>query len=178
MVRRCPAGDVLVILGDFNVETSSNRAGHESCLSPHGLGARNNSRQFLLEFAKSWGLWIGGSWFQRSISRRQSWYSKAGRVKKEINHILVSTRWRLMQNCRIYRSAKLFSTNAILVNATLRFRFRCCRGQGRRPHAFELERLQDQAYKSGLTIQIRNRSDSLQSLDLAAEWDTYKGKPK
>ena len=60
VVGRCPAGDVLVVLGDFNAETGSDMAGYELCLGPHGFRARNGNTQFLLEFAKSRGLWIGG----------------------------------------------------------------------------------------------------------------------
>ena len=118
-------GDVLVVLGDFNAETGSDRAGYESCLGPHGFGAQNGNSQLLLEFAKSRGLLIGGSWFRRLISRRPSWYSNTSPVKKEIDHILVRTLWRLMQNCHVYRSADFFSTDHRLVVATLRFRFRC-----------------------------------------------------
>ena len=36
VVGRCPAGDDLVVQGDFNAETGSDRAGYELCLGPHG----------------------------------------------------------------------------------------------------------------------------------------------
>ena len=65
--------------------------GYESCFSPHGFRARNDKSQFLLDYAKSMELRIGGSWFQRLISRRLSWYSNTGQVKEEIDRILVST---------------------------------------------------------------------------------------
>ena len=174
VVGRCPAGDVLVILGDFNAETGSDRAGYESCVGPHGFGTRNENSQFLLDFAKSRGLWIGGSWFQRSISRRLSWYSNTGLVKKEIDHVLVSTRWRLMQNCRVYRSAEFFNTDHRLVIATLRLRFRCRRARGQGPPVLDLERLRNQACKSAFAVEIENRFDALQSLDSATDWDTFK----
>ena len=75
----CSVGDVLVVLGDFNAKSSSDRAGYESCLDIHSFGARNEISQLLLDFEKSWGLWIGCFWFQISISRRLSWYSKHAR---------------------------------------------------------------------------------------------------
>ena len=81
VVGRCPTGDVLVVLGDFNAETGSDRAEYESCLGPHGFGDRKDNSQFLLEFAELIGLWIGGSWFQGSISPRLCWYSITGWVK-------------------------------------------------------------------------------------------------
>ena len=52
MVGSCPVGDVLAVLGDFNVETGSDKAGFESCLGHHGYGAQNENRQFLLDFVK------------------------------------------------------------------------------------------------------------------------------
>ena len=91
VVGRCPAGNVLVTLGDFKVETISDRAEYESCIGPHGLRPRNVKSLLHLDFEKSKGLWNGGSWFQRSFSRRFSRSSKTGRVKNKIDHILVST---------------------------------------------------------------------------------------
>ena len=43
---------------------------------------------------------------------------------KEIDHILVDSRWRLLQNCRVFRSAQFFSTDHRLLVATLRLRLR------------------------------------------------------
>ena len=51
---------------------------------------------------------------------RWTWYSNAGGVAKEIDHILVSTRWRVLQNCRIFRSAEFLATDHRLVVATLK----------------------------------------------------------
>ena len=43
---RCPAGGVLVILGDFNAQTG--RARDDSCLGPEGFGAWNKNKQVSL----------------------------------------------------------------------------------------------------------------------------------
>lgn len=40
-----------------------------------------------------------------------------GAVTKEIDHILVRTRWRIFQNCRVYQSAEFCSTDHGLVVA-------------------------------------------------------------
>ena len=49
-----------------------------------------------------------------------SWYSNAGGVAKEIDHNLVSTRLRILQKCRIFRSAEFFATDHRLFGATLK----------------------------------------------------------
>ena len=96
VVDQCPSRDTLIVLGDFNAVTGTERAGYEICVGPHGSGTRNVNSSLLLNFARSRRLRIGGSWFQRREPRRWTWYSNTGGVAKEIDHILVSTRWRIL----------------------------------------------------------------------------------
>ena len=42
------------------------------------------------------------------------------RCEKEIDHVLVDGRWRIIQNCRVYRSAQFLNTDHRLVVATLK----------------------------------------------------------
>ena len=44
----------------------------------------------------------------------------AGGVAKEIDHVLVDGRWRMIQNCRVNRSAQFLNTDHRLVVATLK----------------------------------------------------------
>ena len=53
-------------------------------------------------------------------THRWTWYSNAGGVAKEIDHVLVGGRWRMIQNCRVYWSALFLNTNHRLVVATLK----------------------------------------------------------
>ncbi len=56
----------------------------------------------------------------RTIRQHWTWYSNTGIVCKDIDHILISTRWRLLQNCREFRSAEFLATDYRLVVATLK----------------------------------------------------------
>ena len=107
--------DTLIVLGDFNAATGTERAGYKLCVGPHVSGTRNTNSSLLLNFAKPRRLRIAGSWYQRSELHRWTWYSNAGGVAKEIDHILVSTCWRILQNCRIFWSAKFLATDHRLV---------------------------------------------------------------
>ncbi|MFV0265489.1 MAG: endonuclease/exonuclease/phosphatase family protein, partial [Kluyvera sp.] len=123
VLDQCPHRDTLIVLGDFNATTGTERAGYELYVGPHGSGTRNTNSS-LLNFARSRRLRIAGSWYQRPELHRWTWYSNAGEVAKEIDHILVSTRWRILQNCRVFRSAEFFATDHRLVVATLKLHVR------------------------------------------------------
>ena len=80
-----------------------------------------NSNKFL-DFARSHGLRVAGSWFQRPQAHRWTWYSNAVSVAKEIDHVLIDGCWRIIQNCRVYQSAQFLNTNHRLVVATLKLK--------------------------------------------------------
>ena len=63
---------------------------------------------------------MAGSWFQHPQAHRWTWDSNAGDVAKEVDHVLVDGRWRMIQNCKVYRSAQFLNTDHRLVVATLK----------------------------------------------------------
>ena len=44
VLDQCPLRDALIVLGDFNAVTGSERAGYEICVGPHGSGTRTLRR--------------------------------------------------------------------------------------------------------------------------------------
>ena len=56
------------------------------------------------------------------------WYSNAGGVAKEIDHVIVDGRWRMIQNCRVYWSAQFLNTDHWLA-ATLKLQLKSRPGQ-------------------------------------------------
>ena len=175
VVDQCPSRDTLVVLGDFNAVTGTERAGYELCVGPHGSGTRNANSSLLLDFAKSRRLRIGGSWYQRREPRRWTWYSNAGGVAKEIDHILVSTRWRILQNCRVYRSAEFFATDHRLVVATLKIHVRSKKIPRCDFPRFHLEKLREPACAQEYAVAVSNRFEVLGTLEDPEElWDTLK----
>ena len=107
-------------MGDFNASTGTDRDGKETCVGPHGSGTVNLNSTRFLDFARSHGLGVAGSWFQFPQAHRWTWYSNAGGVAKEIDHVLVDGRWRMIQKCRVYQSAQFLNTDHHLVVATLK----------------------------------------------------------
>ena len=107
-------------MGDFNASTGTDRDGYETCVCPHGSGTVNQNSTKFLDFARCHGLRVAGSWFQRPQAHRWTWYSNAGGVAKEIDHVLVDGHWRMIQNCRVYRSVQFLNTDHRLVVATVK----------------------------------------------------------
>ena len=69
---------------------------------------------------------IAGSWFKRPDSHRWTWYSNSGGARKETDYVLVGGCWRFVQNCRVSQCAEFAGTDHILLEATLKIRFKSC----------------------------------------------------
>ena len=92
---------------------------YEMCVGHHGSATVNQNSTKFLDFARSHGLRVAGSWFHHPQAYHWTWYSIAGGVEKKIDHVLVDGRWRMIQNCRVYRSAQFLNADHRLVIATL-----------------------------------------------------------
>ena len=90
------------------------------CVGPHGSGTVNQISTKFLDFARSHGLRVAGSWFQCLQARFWTCNSNAGGVAMEIDHVIVDGRWRMIQNYRVYQSAQFLITDHRLVVATLK----------------------------------------------------------
>ena len=76
-------------MGDFSASTGTDRDGYETCVVPHGSVTVNQNSVKFLHFARSHGLSVAGSWFQRPHAHCWNWHSHTGGVAKEIDHVLV-----------------------------------------------------------------------------------------
>ena len=89
VVDSCPKGDTLIVLGDFNATTGTDRDGCQSCVSTHGSASRYKSSSMLPDFAESRRLRTTGFWFQRpDLEHRWTWYFNTSGAREEIDHEL------------------------------------------------------------------------------------------
>ena len=102
-------------MGEFNASTGTDRDGYETCVGPHGSGTMNQNSTEFLDFARSHGLRVAGSWFQHPQAHRWTWYSIAGGGAKEIDHLLVHGHCRMIQNCTVYWRAQCLNIDYRLV---------------------------------------------------------------
>ena len=72
-----------------------------------------------------------------------TWYSNAGNVAKLIDHVLIDGHWRMIQNCRVYRSAQFLNTDHRLVEATLKLKLKSRRMVPSQPR-LDVSKLKDE----------------------------------
>ncbi|XP_069972530.1 craniofacial development protein 2-like [Penaeus vannamei] len=102
--------------------------------------------------------------YQRSDPHRWTWYSDVGNAAKEIDHILVSTRWKILQKCRVYRSGEFCGKDHRLVVAILRVHFRTSQRSSDHPRVFHLDSLREGEYSRGFAEAISGRLTVLDKL--------------
>ena len=120
-MRTIHQSDLIICLGDFNAVTETWRLNLEHVIGPYGSDTQNDNTERLLNFCLGAGLRVGGSWFMRKDIHRYTCFSNDGVTVKEIDHILVNTKWTALRNCRVYRSLK-FDTDHRPVIATMSLR--------------------------------------------------------
>ena len=106
------------------------------CVGPHGSRTVNQKSNKFPDFARSNGLRVAGSWFHCPQAHRWSWYSNAGGVAKEIGHVLIDGRWRIIQNCRVYRGAQFLNIDHRLVVASLKLQLKSRRMVPSKPRLY------------------------------------------
>ena len=100
---------------------------YETCVGPHGSGTENQNSTKFFDFARSHGLRVADSWFQHPQAHHWTWYSNTGGVAKELDYVLIDGRWRMIQNCRVDRSAQFLNTDHGLVVAILKLNLKSWR---------------------------------------------------
>ena len=150
---------------DLNATIGTDRIGNESVLGPHSSGVRNDNGERLLDLCSLHNIKISGSWFRRRNIHRWTWYSNDGRTKKELDYVIVSARWKLVQNRRVSRSADI-GNNADhrLVAVSCNIHFRRATPPQLVSAPVNIEKLHDPASSLQFQIALTNRFGILSNL--------------
>ena len=82
-----------------------------------------------------------------------------------IDHIRVSTRWRMLQNCKVFRSAEIFATDHRLVVASFKLHIKFRKPPRRNQPVFHLEKLKDLTCAQEYAVTVSNRFGVLDTLE-------------
>src|SRR5664279_5156613 len=119
--------DQLIVLGDLNAVTGTERNGFEGVVGPYGSGTPNDNADRFLSYCATFSLSAMGSWFRRKDIHRWTWLSNDGVTKKEIDHMLTRDR-KCFKSYRVHRSAECAAnTDHRLIIATIFIRLTAVR---------------------------------------------------
>ena len=74
-------------------------------------------------------------------------------MAKEIDHVLVDGHWRMIQNCRVYRSAQFLNTDHWLIVATLKLHLKSRRMVPSQPR-LDVGKLKDERVDEEFAIKL------------------------
>ena len=160
----------------MNATVGPTRDGVEHIVGPFtssGNGNDNGAR--MIELCASHNLKVASTWFQHRQIHTLSWYSNTGITSKTIDHILVSGRWRIMSDCRVFRSAELGSTDHRLVAAKLHLHLkRSTTVTERMQHPTDVDKLLIPRFAYQYSVEVSNRFEALNSSeDVEESWQQF-----
>ena len=163
---------LVLCLGDFNAVPGDDRTLAPQLIGPFCYGTPNDNTDRFINFCLSNCLRICGTWFRRPDIHRQSWYSNDGRTAKEIDHILVNTRWNAVQQCRVYRSME-FDTDHLPVVARVVLKLKRVMPRATPHPRYDLRKLEDPAFQQLFAVEVSNRFAALSEED-KSDWQIFK----
>src|SRR5688572_29261171 len=97
--------ECLVVMGDFNGKAGNGR--EENIVGPYGLGTRNENGDRLVNFCRKQNVFVTNTWFQQKRTAQYTWTSPGGRIKNQIDFVLVDIRFRNgVQNSKAMSGAR------------------------------------------------------------------------
>jgi Reverse transcriptase (RNA-dependent DNA polymerase) len=119
-LTKVPNGDVVLIGGDFNA-----KLGAENPAGKHAPGELNENGEMLTEFCMSNDFLAANAMVARHPRRTSTWHSPDGKVKNQIDFILVPKRWfSSLTKCRAFPSANLPNCDHLLVAGNLHLKLK------------------------------------------------------
>ena len=174
-LRRVSPHDIVVILGDMNATVGPSRDGVEHLVGPFTSDSTNDNGDRMIELCATHNLKVASTWFQHRRIHTISWYSNTGITSKTIDHILVSGRWRILSDCRVFRSAELGSTDHRLVAAKLHLHLkRSTTASSHMQQPVDNDKLYTPQYAHQYSIEVSNRFAALDTPEsIEASWQQF-----
>ncbi|XP_076105824.1 uncharacterized protein LOC143074160 [Mytilus galloprovincialis] len=168
-----PKHDVLTIFGDFNAKVGSTNIGSEEVMGKHGLGEINNNGERLVEMCTMNNLVIGGTIFEHKNIHKATWVSPNGKVKNQIDHILINKKWRSsLIDVKVKRGADVYSDHHLVIG---KIRLKLRKNRYKTPSKIiDFGKLKQPEIQQNFNIELKNRFEVLQleenEIDINSKW--------
>ena len=123
-MAEAPRQGVFIVAGDLNAQVGSDNTSSYRAMRTHGCGTMNNNGERLVEFCSMNNLVIGGTLFQHRDIHKLTWSSPNGRVKNQIDHLMIDGKWRrFLLDVKVRKGADVASHHHLMV-AFIRLKLR------------------------------------------------------
>ena len=177
-IRKVPAHDVLLVMGDMNAKVGNDNTNFERCMGKHGCGTMNDNGRRFAEFCLENDCVIGGTAFPHKTIHKITWNSPDGKTSNQIDHIAVNGKWRRsLQDVRAYRGADVNSDHHLLV-ATIKLKLRKERSYKAPRRQLDVSKLKCPKTSRQFTLELRNRfaalADAEEDCNVETKWRDIK----
>ncbi len=145
-------------------------------MGKEGTGTSNENGEHLIEMCQANGLSLGETWFPHKDCQKVTWISPNGLTENQIDHFLVSNRWRSsLQDVRARRSADIGSDHHLVVGVMKLKLARAPRRKSGR-EKFDVKKLQSPEKRLRFQLELKNRFAVLpiEEVSLEQEWERIK----
>ena len=153
VIDSIPNTHAKLLIDDFNAECSTDSSIFPNVMGDFGYGKINDNSLRMLSFASTNNFILSDSWFRKKPRLRYTFFSNDGKTKKQLDHILISRRFRSMvEDVQVNYSADVLSDHRLVISK-LRLHLKIQRSVKRKPKP-NLSRLQTEngLHDSPLTI--------------------------
>ncbi|XP_020629758.1 craniofacial development protein 2-like [Orbicella faveolata] len=188
VVNNAPNRDILIVMGDFNATVGRNNASIERIIGKEGLGDVNEYGEELVDLCELNRQSISGTLFLHKRVHKATWISPDGVTENQIDHILISQRWRTSLHVRVKKGANIGSDHHLVV-ASLKIKLAARKPFISTRRTFDVMKLRDPDTKQAFKIESQNRFESLflqqqqqqqdggeqaQDIDINVQWEKAK----
>ncbi|KAI8439007.1 hypothetical protein MSG28_011306 [Choristoneura fumiferana] len=176
-LRGIRKGDIVICMGDYNAQIGSSNHGIESWVGKHALGNRSENGNMLVDLCCEQDLVIGGSVFPHKNCHKVSWVSPDRRTENQIDHVMISRKWRhSLLDVRNRRGADVNSDHHLVVAKISLKIAKVQRKSTTLSRRFDVSKLRNQERKHEFSVKLHNQyhSQRTQGGNVEEEWKAVK----
>ena len=164
--------DIKIIMGDFNAKVGDERV--DDVVGPSGIGKLNERGSKLIEWCQMNEYTITNTWFQNHPRRQWTWMSPGDRTRNKIDFILIHKRFRNAVKTSKSLPGADCNSDHVPVMCKLQIKLKKCKKTKTHPK-FQIDLLEDEKLKDKITVDVKNKYESLNKITEAEElWTKMK----